>query len=125
MFKREYILDSVKKINELSERCIWIARSSALPVESQINSTNIVWTSGVKTWKSLAQRGIWVNGTADGMGENFDNNIDNLTTNLWIKLTHQSAPKTKIQDVICTYILKELPLDADITNKKFFYWKYT
>ena len=91
-----------------------------MPIKSQINSTNIIWTSGIKTWKSLAQRGIWVNGTADGMGENFDNNIDSLTSNPWIKLTHQLAPKTKIKDVICTYNLRERPLDKEIPNKIFF-----
>ena len=122
LFEREYILDSIKKIKEISDSCIWIARSSALPIESQIHSTNIIWTSGIKTWKSLSQRGIWVNGTADGMGENFDNNIDNLTSNPWIKLTHQLAPKTKIKNVICTYVLRELPIDKEISNKFFFYW---
>ena len=122
LFERECILDSVKRIKEISERCIWIARSSALPKKSQINSTNIVWTSGIKTWKSLAQRGVWVNGTADGMGENFDSNIANLTSNPWIKLTHQSASQSKIKDVIFTYILRELPLDQDFSNKIFFYW---
>ena len=122
LFEREYIKDSVKKINKITERCIWISRSSALPMDSKINTTNVVWTSGIKTWKSLAQRGIWVNGTADGMGENFDNNIDGLTSNSWVKLTHQSAPKTKIKDVIYTYVLKEIPLNKNIGTKKFFYW---
>ena len=122
LFKREYISDGVKRIKEISQHCFWISRSSALPIDAQINSTNIIWTSGIKTWKSLAERGIWVNGTADGMGENFDQNIDNLTSNPWIKLTHKSAPKTKIKEVIYTYHLKELPIDKNIANKKFFYW---
>lgn len=122
LFKREYILNSIKKIEEISQHCFWIARSSALPIDAKINLTNIVWTSGIKTWKSLTERGIWVNGTADGMGEEFNPNIDNLTSNPWIKLTHKSAPKTKIKDVIHTYFLKELPIDENIANKKFFYW---
>ena len=122
LFKREYILEGTKRIKEVSHHCFWISRSSALPIDAQINSTNIIWTSGVKTWKSLAERGVWVNGTADGMGENSNQNIDDLTSNPWIKLTHKSAPKTKIKDVIHTYFLKELPIDKRIVNKKFFYW---
>jgi hydroxymethylbilane synthase len=122
LFKREYILEGTKRIKEVSHHCFWISRSSALPIDAQINSTNIIWTSGVKTWKSLAERGVWVNGTADGMGENSNQNIDDLTSNPWIKLTHKSAPKTKIKDVIHTYFLKELPIDKRIVDKKFFYW---
>ena len=122
LFKREYILDSIKKIKEISKHCFWVARSSALPIDAQINSTNIIWTSGIKTWKSLAQRGFWVNGTSDGMGEDVDKNIDNLTIYPWIKLTHKSSPKTKIKNIIHTYSLKELPIEKNIINKKFFYW---
>ena len=40
----------------------------------------------------------------------------------WIKLTHKSAPKTKIKKIIHTYFLKELPIDENLSSKKFFYW---
>ena len=122
LFRREDIQDSIKKINNISNRCFWISRSSALPLNAKINSTNIIWTSGIKTWKSLIERGIWVNGTADGMGETTDVGIDNLTSNPWIKLTHKLAPASKIKDVIYTYCLKEQPIDENIGDKKFFYW---
>ena len=122
LFKREYILDSIKEIKKISQHCFWVSRSSALPLEAEINSTNIIWTSGIKTWKSLAKRGFWVNGTADGMGENFDHNINSLTTNPWIKLTHKLSPKSKIKDVIYTYFLKEIPIKDNISKKNFFFW---
>ena len=122
LFKREYILESVEKINLISEHCIWISRSSALPNNTKINLTNIVWTSGIKTWKALRERGIWVNGTADGMGENFDSNIENLTSYPWIKLTHELAPDSKIKNIIYSYKLKELPISENIADKIFFYW---
>ena len=122
LFKREYILDSIKKIKKVSNCCFWVSRSSALPIDSEINSNNIIWSSGIKTWKSLVERGFWVNGTADGMGEDVDPDIKNLTSNHWIKLTHKSAPKTRIKKVIHTYLLKELPIDENISSKRFFYW---
>ena len=122
LFEREYILNSINQINNITNRCIWISRSSSLPLDTKVNSTNIVWTSGIKTWKSLADRGIWVNGTADGMGEDVDANINNLTSKSWIKLTHNLAPKSKIKDVIHSYCLKKLPIDENILNKKYFYW---
>lgn len=122
LFERQEIPESLETINKISNHCIWVARSSALPIEAKINSTNIVWTSGIKTWKSLSKRGIWVNGTSDGMGEEFDFNIDNLTSNSWIKLTHTSAHKTKIKKVIYTYSLKQIPIEESIQDKTFFYW---
>ena len=122
LFRRQSIPDSIDKIKKIFNYCIWISRSSALPIEAQIHSTNIVWTSGIKTWKSLAARGIWVNGTSDGLGENVDPDIGDLTINPWIKLTHKLAPKTKIKEAVHTYLLKELPIDDRIVDKKFFYW---
>ena len=120
LFERQYILGSKEKINTSSNYCFWVSRSSALPKDAKINSTNIVWTSGIKTWKSLTDRGIWVNGTADGMGENNDQNIGNLTSNPWIKLTHKLAPKSKIKNIIYTYTLKELPFQENLADNFFF-----
>ena len=41
--------------------------------------------------EKLASKGIWVNGSSDGLGEDFDNNISALTNFPWIKLTHKDA----------------------------------
>jgi hydroxymethylbilane synthase len=122
LFSRTAIKESVQKINSLNNHCVWISRKSALPANALINKNNIIWTSGMKTWKSLARRGIWVNGTADGMGENFDPKIESLTSHPWIKLTHGKASLSKIDKTIATYNLKELPIEEGILNKKYFYW---
>ena len=61
-FKRITIQDSINKIISLNNHCIWISRKSALPKGASLSLTNIVWASGLKTWKSLSKRGIWVNG---------------------------------------------------------------
>ena len=122
LFSRKVIKESFKQINALKEHCILISRKSALPEEVSIDGSNIIWVSGMKTWKALAERGIWVNGTADGMGENVNPQIDSLTTNSWVKLTHSSAPPSKIQKIVATYVLQELPIVENISNKKYFYW---
>jgi hydroxymethylbilane synthase len=122
LFSRVAIKESVQKVNSLNNHCIWVSRKSALPANASINKNNIVWTSGMKTWKALVERGIWVNGTADGMGENFDPLIESLTSHPWIKLTHGKALLSKIDKTIATYDLKELPIEESISNKKYFYW---
>ena len=93
-----------------------------IPEHAKISSTNIVWTSGLKTWKSLSKRQIWVNGTADSMGEDFNPNINSLCKLPWIKLTHSSSEESLIKDVIHTYKLVEEEKLPDFAYKKYFYW---
>ncbi len=121
-FKRITIKDSINKLNSLKNHCIWISRKSALPEDTLLSSTNIIWASGLKTWKSLSKRGIWVNGCSDSMGEDFNPNISSLCQLPWIKLTHSNSVKSLIKNVIYTYELKEEDHLPDFTNKKYFYW---
>ena len=68
----------------------------ALPKNTNIDSSNIIWVSGLETWKNIAKRGIWVNGSSDGLGEDIDSNIQHLTQNEWIKLTHRAVSYTHL-----------------------------
>jgi hydroxymethylbilane synthase len=84
-----------------------ISRQSALPNNQEIHESNIVWVSGLETWKNLAKRGIWVHGTSDGLGEDMEPKIKSLTNNEWIKLTHLHSPVSRIKNVIHTYELEK------------------
>ena len=121
-FKRKEIEESIEKIEGLSNHCIWVSRKSALPASANIDPSNVVWTSGIKTWKALARKGIWVNGTADGMGEDFNPNIGALAPMPWVKLTHKTSPLSSIANTITTYELEELPIKEELNTKQFFYW---
>ncbi len=121
-YDREVINESVGKINLLKNHCIWISRKSALPIDASISCDNIIWTSGLKTWKALAKRGIWVNGTSDNMGEDFNPNIQSLCKYPWVKLTHDKSPKSIIEKVIFTYKLKEKEFFPNIIGKNYFFW---
>ena len=122
-FNRVSLTNSFKKINDLKNFCILVSRKSALPKEANLKSSNIVWASGMKTWKYLAKRKIWVNGSADGMGEDFDPNISSLTKFPWIKLTHSKAIKAnRIKKIIPTYKLVQKKLIKNIEKKTHFYW---
>ena len=122
-FERFDIKENIKKINNISNHCIWISRNSSLPDKAIISSNNIIWTSGLKTWKALASRGYWVNGSADGLGEDINPNIYSIAPLPWIKLTHESAPESIIKKTLKTYKLIEKNSNSfDFKEKKYFYW---
>ncbi len=122
IFERKPLNESKNIIKTIKNKCIFISRVSALPNDTKINSDNIVWSSGLKTWKQLASRGIWVNGSSDGLGEDFENDISALTNFSWVKLTHKDAPNSSIAKKIATYKLDKLNFEIDISEKKHFYW---
>ena len=122
VFERKQINNSISILNNLTKKCIFVSRANALPNETKINSNNIIWTSGLSTWKQLTSRGIWVNGSSDGLGEDFENNIISLTNFPWVKLTHSDAPISNITNRIETYSLERLDFKIDTNKKKYFYW---
>ena len=122
IFQRKELNNTILEVNNLKNKCIFISRISALQNDAKINSNNIIWSSGLKTWKKLADRGIWVNGSSDGLGEGFENNINSLTDFPWIKLTHSSSFESIIKNKINTYQLQKLDFEIDVDKKTFFYW---
>jgi len=122
IFSRKQLNENVDDINNLQNKCIYVSRISSIPDKSKIQSNNVIWTSGLRTWKNLSERGIWVNGTSDGLGEDFDKDINSLTNNSWVKLTHSQSPESSIKNKIETYQLESIDFEIDIEKKKYFYW---
>src|SRR5207248_11228473 len=85
-FQREKIPAKVPD----GQAALWIAKADALPNDSIVAQSGIVWASGIETWKRLARRGVWVNGCAESLGELEEPNIETVTgAELhWLKLTH-------------------------------------
>ena len=122
IFSRKQLNENVEIKNNLQNKCIYVSRISSIPDKSKIQSNNVIWTSGLRTWKNLSERGIWVNGTSDGLGEDFDKDINSLTNNPWVKLTHSQSPESSIKNKIETYQLESIDFEIDIEKKKYFYW---
>ena len=120
-FTREKIL--VKPAAEPS--ALWIARADAFPDDWHARSGQIVWAGGVKTWKRLAQRGVWVNGSAESLGEQEPQNIEVLVGSplKWLKLTHASGYAEGVMPTLATYRLMAKNGEADLEGKKYFFWK--
>lgn len=130
LFERDLITKNLNKIDKLRNTNIYVSRENALPEKQNIDLSNIIWTSGVKTWMKLAKKGYWVNGTSDSLGED-DPEINYLTNNKkWVKLTHNLVPKNLLKfhnnpknaRVISTYKLIPTNRFENLNEKSHFYW---
>lgn len=120
-FRREHI--PVKPGADTS--ALWIAKADALPDDWYPARGQVVWASGVQTWKRLAQRGVWVHGSAESLGEQETPNIAELAgQNLtWLKLTHASGYDDGTIPSLATYRLVPKNESPALEGRKYFFWK--
>jgi len=104
---------------------LWIARANALPDDWSLDSGQVVWASGLRTWKRLARRGVWVRGCAEGLGEQESPNIETLAGSSlsWIKLTHTAGYDEGAFRTLATYRLVPKSAEIDMNGKRYFFWK--
>lgn len=98
---------------------IWVAKAEAWP--ETLKFDGIIWTSGLVSWKKLAALGVWVNGCAEGLGDEKPQ-LENLAPNLhWLKLTHKDASTT---NTMPTYqLVPKAPGKSPLlTGKTHFFW---
>lgn len=102
----------------------WVARAEALPANWNLEEWRLVWTAGLKTWKRLAQRGIWVHGSAEGLGEDEDPRADVVAGRpiRWMKLTHDRAEAEQGLPRLATYRLVSTGVPPDLTGYTHFFW---
>lgn len=107
-----------------STNALYVARSEAWP--EGLSSPGFVWTAGLKTWKNLAQKGIWVHGCSEGMGEQEDARLDILAGApvKWAKLSHDEGYESSNEKMplIATYSLKPTGNLGPFTGKESFFW---
>jgi hydroxymethylbilane synthase len=103
---------------------LWIAKADALPEDWTLGDRQIIWTSGLQTWKRLAERGVWVNGSADSLGEREPTRIETLAgcEIQWLKLTHDGGYEGDIP-TLATYRLVPRDGELDLAGRKHFFWK--
>ena len=104
---------------------LWIAKADALPDDWRPSSAQIVWAGGVQTWKRLAQRGVWVHGCAESLGEQEPQNIETLSGSSlkWLKLTHASGYDEGTLSTLATYRLVPKNGYVELKGKTYFFWK--
>lgn len=103
---------------------LYVARSEAWPDSFDFNQ--FVWTAGLKTWRSLAQKGIWVHGSSEGLGEQEESRLDILAgvPVKWAKLSHATgfAENAATMPLVATYTLNAKDNDSAISGKEAFFW---
>jgi hydroxymethylbilane synthase len=117
-FKREAVPATIPNSS------LWVAKADALPEDATVSDSRLVWTAGSKTWLKLASRGIWVHGSADGLGEKEDPRLETLAggTVNWTKLTHADAPSENGMRALATYRLVPKADAPNIEGNQYFFW---
>jgi hydroxymethylbilane synthase len=103
---------------------LWVAKADALPEDTNVSNAQIVWAAGSRTWLKLVSRGIWVNGSADGLGEQEEPRIETLAAGAvnWTKLTHADAPSENGVRALGTYRLVPKTDAPNIEGNQYFFW---
>lgn len=105
---------------------LFVARNEAFPKTLRAGAKQLVWTAGVSTWRKLAARGIWVNGTSDGLGESEATGIESLIGSVsWAKLTHDRGHTACGMELVPTYRLVNRTETPDLRGKTHFFWMST
>ena len=120
-FSRNNLKDHIEEISSLRNKNILASRANVLDGKIKIDSSNILWSSGVKTWFQLVKKGYWVNGSFDSLGEN-EENLKFISNNDWVKLTHKDSLDFFINDRLFTYRLTKNKITEDLSEKTHFYW---
>lgn len=112
------------------ESFLWVARESALPKGFRPAPEAVIWVAGVATWRKLAERGIWVSGSAEGLGESEPTRVEALFGERkidWLKLTHESSALDGAGSgrAVATYRLRALSLEGaprGLETRTHFFW---
>ena len=105
---------------------IYVGRSSALIEGVSFSQNQVIWVSGVLSWKALAKKGFWINGCSDGLGEHEAPKISHLTAKkdlLWCKLSHTDGVAKEGEKFLATYRLCPSKKSPDLSGKRHFFWK--
>ena len=120
-FKRKELKDSEETLQSIKDKGIYVSRSNTILGEALVDDSNIIWTSGIKTWKSLAHKGYWVNGTSDSLGEKYSPEESPFKEIDWLKVTH-AKNKNDNKEILVTYELEPLKVSSRIKDCHYFYW---
>ncbi|MBL7717046.1 MAG: hydroxymethylbilane synthase [Bdellovibrionales bacterium] len=114
--------------------CVFVAHSRAVPtaeVAAAISGPGQrVWTAGVQSWWKLAEKGIWVEGCAEGFGwDHIRKTLSEPILGLskpdgWVILTHEDSSVEEGTKVATYRISEESERDAsqDLVGYTHFFW---
>lgn len=114
--------------NVLEDKNLWVAKAEAWPSGYTPSPDQTIWVSGLSTWRKLAAKGIWVNGSQESFGEDaVAKGFDDIECLLggasdFVKLTHNEGEGLSRYTPCVTYYLEEVDRLPDLRGKTHFYW---
>lgn len=121
LFSRSKINDGINEIKTIKNSGLYISRASSIEKGTEIDLSNVIWTSGIENWFKLAKKGIWVNGTSDSLGEEQSKPESFLKKVKWFLVSHIDS-QSKDKKLIATYKLVPEKDIEDLSNYSHFYW---
>jgi hydroxymethylbilane synthase len=118
--ERQQVERNVGSTSPPAETSVWVARAEALPSHWPVTHDWTIWTAGVRTWRRLSDRGIWVNGCADGLGDGEAPEVDALAGRVvhWRRLSHDQSGDP---NALATYSVNQV-IPADLAGRSHFFW---
>lgn len=108
----------------LQGRDLLVSRYEAWPDHYVPALEQLVWVSGNRSWRKLAQDGVWVSGAQDSLGEDEPIAVDLLlgrNTN-FIKLSHSEMEGESRFELMPVYDLVDRDDIPDLSHIRYFFW---
>ena len=121
LFSRSKINDGINEIKTIKNSGLYISRASSIETGTEIDLSNVIWTSGIENWFKLAKKGIWVNGTSDSLGEEQSKPESFLKEVKWFLVSHIDS-QSKDKKLLATYKLVPEKDIEDLSKYSHFYW---
>ncbi|MCC2679595.1 MAG: hydroxymethylbilane synthase [Pseudobdellovibrio sp.] len=97
---------------------LYIAKAEAWNVAAGFKG--LIWVSGNETWKKVAARGVWVNGSNESLGESEDTRVAHFfnETLYWGRLSHDQASAWGNKKHLSGYGIKLTAKPFDVPREK-------
>lgn len=114
--------EKIKLTNSVSADAVLVSRFEAWP--EHFSFSGLVWTAGLKTWEKLAALGVWVNGSAEGLGDGENPDIEALAGQKlsWVRLTH-ALSEDALMPSLATYHVRLGSKPFTVASNDIFHWK--
>jgi hydroxymethylbilane synthase len=102
---------------------VFVSRADAWLSEA---TGKVIWAAGLRTWKKLAAKGVWVHGSAEALGDKENPQVDILAGRplRWANLTHAEAPQFPgDRPCLATYKLNLQIESSRLPEAQAFEWK--
>ena len=111
------------KINNFDRTIIYLSRRNVLKHNPTFKDSCILWTSGLKTWESAVNKGYWIKGSSESLGEEEMKKIGTLFSYKYptIKLTF-SGDTLDSENILDTYKLIDPEFPSGFEKRTHFFW---